>query len=154
MKILIPLLAALSCLILSNCSSTPTKRIEKHPEIYSALGAQEQELVANGEIAEGMSPEGVFLALGTPDRRLEGSADGKRTMRWVYTALTPVYTTSFHGGFSTGFRRFGGFRGRRGRRFGRFGGFGSFGPSVSYISTPFNSVWFENDQVSSWERIR
>ena len=91
-------MAALTALVLSNCSSTPTSRIEQNPEIYNALGVREQELVSNGQIAEGMSPGGVFLALGEPQRRLEGSSEGISTQRWDYTALAPVYGSSFSTG--------------------------------------------------------
>lgn len=152
MKIILPLLALVAALSLSNCgSSKPQNRIEKNPEIYNALSVQEQELVSAGQIAEGMSPSGVYLALGSPDRRLEGSSEGTATMRWDYTSLYPVYTNSFYGGFGGGYgRSFG--RGRHGRR-GGFGGFG-FGPTVSYVPTRSGTVWFENEQVKSFERVR
>lgn len=150
MKQILPLLAGLTALIFCSCSSTVSSRIEKNPEIYNALGVDEQELVANGQIAEGMSPGGVFLALGSPDRRLEGSSEGTRTMRWDYTSLSPVYGNQFYGGFGTGFGGWG-----RGGRFGRrgFGGFG-FGPTVNYVPTRSGTVLFENDRVRSWERAR
>lgn len=148
MKLLTSLIAALIALTLSNCSSSsPTGRIEKNPEIYNELSLREQELVSQGQIEEGMSPNGVFLALGSPDRRLEGSAEGKRTMRWDYTGLTPVYRNSFYGGYGRGF---GHGRGRRGRGFGSFG----FSPSIHYTPTRSHTVWFEDDSVRSWERVR
>ncbi len=145
MKIVLPLLAATAALLLSNCSSNPTGRIGKNPEIYNSLSVQEQELVSNGQIEEGMSPGAVFLALGSPDRRLEGSSKGKRTLRWDYNSLRPIYRSSFFGSFGHGFGR--GF-GRR--RFSKFG----FGPTVSYIPVRSSTVWFENNQVRSWERVR
>lgn len=150
-------------LFLVNCApSTPAGRIEKNPKIYNDLSVAEQELVSRGNIAEGMEPGGVFLALGAPEQQLEGFSDGTRTMRWDYTALTPIYTNSFyggfgHGGFGRGFGRRGGFGrhgGFGGRGFGR--GFNSFGVgnSIDYIPTRSNTVWFENGKVRSWERLR
>lgn len=150
MKLLPPLLALLAVFTLSNCSSVnPAGRIEKNPQIYNDLSLEEQELVSQGQITEGMTPGGVFLALGSPDRRLEGSSEGKRTMRWDYTSLSPVYRSSFFGSYGFGGGRFG----RRGH--GRRGGFGSFGfsPSVSYIPTRSSTVWFEDERVRSWERV-
>ena len=159
MKIFLPLIAVATALALSNCSSSsPTSRIEKHAEIYSELSVRDQELVSQGQIAEGMSPGGVFLALGDPDRQVEGSAEGKRTMRWDYTSLYPIYTNSFYGGFGYGGyggygRGFGGYGGGYGRHGGRYGGFG-FGPQVSYIPGRSSTVWFENERVRSFERVR
>lgn len=159
MRKFLPLIPLLAVFALSSCSSTFKNRIEKNPDIYNALSVEEQELVSNGQIAEGMSPSGVYLALGSPERRLEGSSKGVRTMRWDYTSLSPVYGNHFNvgfgsrgrfgrGGFGHGFGRgrFG--RGRRG-----FGSFG-FGSSVNYIPTRSATVWFENEKVRSWEKIR
>lgn len=147
MKLLAPLFALTALLVLSSCSSsTPTGRIEKNLQMYNELSVREQELVSQGQIAEGMSPGGVFLALGSPARKLEGSSEGTRTMRWDYTSLHPVYTNSFYGHFGNGFGRFG-------RRHGGFGGFG-FNPSIHYIPARSGTVWFENDRVRSWEQVR
>ncbi|MGJ8723128.1 MAG: hypothetical protein ACSHYB_01110 [Roseibacillus sp.] len=144
MKLFHPLLALLAAFTLTNCSSSsPTGRIEKNPQIYNDLSLREQELVSQGQIDEGMSPGGVYLALGSPDRRLEGSAEGKRTMRWDYTGLYPVYTNNFYGHFGSGY-------GRYGRRYGGLG----FGPTVNYVPVRSSTVWFENDQVRSFERVR
>lgn len=140
--------------LLVNCApSTPGGRIEKNPKIYNDLSVDEQELVSQGRIAEGMEPGGVFLALGSPERQLEGFSEGVRTMRWDYTALTPIYTNNFYGGFGRGgFGRFG--------HFGRRGGFGhgfnsfGFGNSVDFIPTRSSTVWFEDGKVRSYERLR
>ena len=117
MKIILPVVAVAAALALASCSSsTPQSRIEKHSEIYNELSVREQELVAQGQIEEGMAPGGVFLALGSPDNRLEGSSEGTRTMRWDYTSLTPIYTSSFYGGFGYG------------------GGFGGFGGALDGVA--------------------
>lgn len=157
MKKFLPLtlIAVTATLTLSNCSSTSSiaNRIEKHPDIYNSLTTREQELISNEQIAEGMSPNAVYIALGAPDRRLEGFSEGQRTLRWDYTSLSPIYRSSFHGGFGGGFGRHGGFR-RGGRRgFGRRG-FGGFSSSVSYVPTLSSTVWFVDDRVKSWERVR
>lgn len=149
------LLLLLPVVFLVNCaSSTPARRIEKHPKVYNSLSVKDQELVSRGSIAEGMPPGAVFLALGSPERQLEGFSDGVETLRWDYTSLAPIHTNSFHSGFG-----FGGF-GHRGRfgRFGHggFGGFNSFGfgNTIDYIPIRSNTVWFENGKVRSWERLR
>lgn len=157
MKLILPLIALLATFTLSNCSSSSniTSRIEKNPEIYNELTVHEQELISQGLLEEGMSPNAVFIALGAPDRRLEGSSDGKKTSRWDYTSLSPIYSSSFHGGFGRGFGRHGGFRrGGFGGFRGGHRGFGGFGSSVSYVPTLSSTVWFVDDRVRSWERVR
>ena len=146
MKVFLPFLALAAVFTLASCSSSsPLGRIEKNPQNYNDLSVKEQGLVSQGQIAEGMSPGRVFLALGSPDRRLEGSAEGKRTMRWDYNGLSPVYRNNFYGSYG-----FGRGLGRYNRRYGGFG----FGPSISYVPTRSSTVLFENERVRSWERVR
>jgi hypothetical protein len=139
------LLLLLPVLLLANCaSSNPTSRIEKNPKLYNDLPVAQQEKVSRGRIAEGMSPDAVYLALGSPDRQLDGFSDGVRTMRWDYTTLRPIYHNSFYGGFGYG----------RGHYYDRYSsGFG-FGPTIEYVPARAGTVWFEDERVQSWERIR
>lgn len=145
MNKLLPILAAIGAatLFLSSCASTPTTRIEKNQGIYNQLSLRDQELVSNGKIEEGMSAQAVYLAFGSPDRKLEGESNGLKTMRWDYTSLTPIYTNRFYGGFGYG----GGCRYRR-------RGFFGFSPRVDYIPSRSATVWFEEDRVRSWERVQ
>jgi outer membrane protein assembly factor BamE (lipoprotein component of BamABCDE complex) len=144
MRKYLPSLFLLPVLLLVNCaSSNPTGRIEKNPKLYNDLPVSQQEMVSQGQIAEGMSPDAVYLALGSPDRRLDGFSDGIRTMRWDYTTLRPIYHNNFHGGFGYG-------RGYYDRYYNNF----AFGPTVEYVPARSGTVWFENDRVQSWERIR
>ncbi|MDQ8192399.1 hypothetical protein [Roseibacillus persicicus] len=146
MKFILPLASLLTVLLFTSCGSTNTaSRIEKNPQIYNSLTTREQELVSQGQIEEGMPPGAVFLALGEPDRRLEGQSEGKSTMRWDYTGLYPVYSNSFYGHFGSGYGRYG--------RSGRYGSFG-IGPTIDYVPVRSSTVWFENDKVRSWERVR
>ncbi len=56
---------AVSALILASCSTTET-RISGHPEIYQSLSPRDQALVSQGQIRDGMSPNAVYLAWGSP----------------------------------------------------------------------------------------
>ena len=111
MKAILPLISTFGVLLLANCASTntPSARIEKDQQAYHDLSEREQELASKGEIEAGMSSQAVYFALGEPSRKLEGESNGTRTMRWDYSTLSPIYSNSFHGGFSYG-RGFG--RGR------------------------------------------
>jgi hypothetical protein len=139
--------ALLACLVLASCApSTPQARITKFPEKFAALGTKEQALVQNGEISRGMSPDAVMLAWGFPNQRFEGSKDSKRTERWDYTSLRPVYATNYFGGFGYGYGPYG--------RYGYSGlGYG-LGPDVAYIPDRVASVWFVSNRVDAWERVR
>jgi hypothetical protein len=145
-KILPTLLAGLA--ICSCAPTTPQARIEKNPAMFAALGKKEQELVRQGQLSAGMSPDAVTLAWGPPDQRFEGSKNGKHTERWDYAGSRPVYSSNYFGGFGYGFGGYG---------YGRYGysGLGwGLGPQVEYIPYRVASVWFTNHRVESWERLR
>ena len=53
--------------VLAGCS-TPQTRIEHNPQIFSTLSPADQELIKQGKVAVGFTPDEVKLALGDPDR--------------------------------------------------------------------------------------
>jgi hypothetical protein len=69
---------AASVLILTSCSTTET-RISGHPEIYQSLSSRDQALVSQGQIRDRMSPNAVYLAWGSPDRKIVGNMRGRPT---------------------------------------------------------------------------
>ena len=135
-------------LALSACApSTPQARIEKFPEKFAALNQKEQGLVQQGQIAPGMSPDGVLLAWGFPDQRFEGSRNSKMTARWDYATTVPVHTsTNFIGPYRS--------------RYGPYWqpGYPGFGfatvPEIAYSPYRVASVWFVDQRVDAWERVR
>lgn len=142
MKLCIPLL--LLSLVFSACApSTPQARIERYPEKFAALNKREQSLVAQGQIDRSMSGDAVMLAWGLPDQRFEGSRNSRSTERWDYATSMPVHSTGF------GYGRLGP-RGRWGHPAVGFG----FGPEIVYIPRRVASVWFIDQRVDSWERLR
>lgn len=137
--LILPLLAC-SCV-----PPTPLSRIDRDPRKFEALSPTHQALVKRGEISRGMPPAAVEIAWGNPSQRFEGVQNGKLIQRWDYTGSRPIYGNSFYGGFGYG-------------GFGRFGnchpmGFG-FGPDVTYVPYRIASVWFLNNRVDGWERLR
>jgi hypothetical protein len=142
------ILTALSAgLLLASCApSTPQARIQQDPGKFAALSGKNQELVQQGLIARGMPADGVYLAWGSPSRVYQGSKGGKATERWDYAGTRPVYTTSFFGSYGYGPYHRG--------RYGYYGsGFG-LGPEIAYVPYRAATVWFENNRVESWERVR
>lgn len=136
-------------LVFSACApSTPQSRIAKYPEKFSALPKKHQGLVQGGQIDRGMSPDAVMLAWGFPAQQFEGLRESRRTTRWDYTTAVPVYPpTYFYGGY--GYGRYGHYS-RRG-----YSDFGfALGPDIAYIPSRVASVWFVDQRVDAWERIR
>src|SRR4029079_5752305 len=83
---------ATGALILTNCS-TPETRISEHSDLYQTLSQKDQALVSQGQIRIGMSRTAVWLAWGSPDRKIIGNMGGGRTETWIYTyyASYPYY---------------------------------------------------------------
>jgi len=69
-------------LILTSCS-TPQTRISDHPNLYQSLSARDQTLVGLGRICTGMSRNAVWLAWGSPDRKILANTHGRATETWI-----------------------------------------------------------------------
>ncbi len=83
---------ATSLFILTSCS-TPQTRISEHSDLYQTLSQKDQALVSQGQIRIGMPRTAVWLAWGSPDRKIIGNMGGGRTETWIYTyyASYPYY---------------------------------------------------------------
>ncbi len=97
-------LLALGCLlglsILVGCS-TPQTRIRNNPELFNSLAPAEQELIKQGKVAVGFTPEMVKLAVGEPDRVYTRTDSNGKNASWVYTSYssrggTMVYNRGFY----------------------------------------------------------
>lgn len=138
------MLAALAAgLLAASCApSTPQARIDRSPEKFSSLKTSHQNLVRQGRIERGMPPDAVYLAWGTPSRIFQGDTAGKNTERWDYAGYRPVHPPGFHG--PPGIHP--------------YSPYGppapGFGPDVAYVPYRTASVWFVNNRVDAWERVR
>jgi hypothetical protein len=83
---------AAGALILTSCS-TPQTRISDHPDLYQSLFARDRALVSQGQIRPGMSRNAVWLAWGSPDRKIIANMRGHPTETWIYVyyATYPYY---------------------------------------------------------------
>lgn len=87
MKRLFPcLVAALLAAFVAGCS-TPQTRSQEKAAAFAALPARFQKAALKGEIAEGMPPDAVYVALGRPARVTTGVQKGVPQERWVYTEI-------------------------------------------------------------------
>jgi hypothetical protein len=76
--------------ILTSCSTTES-RISEHPEVYNTLSQRDQALVTQGKIRSGMSADAVWLAWGSPQRKIAGNMRGKETETWLYTTYETAH---------------------------------------------------------------
>lgn len=132
---------ALAALVLTGCQTvTPATRIQENPVMFRALSPEQQLMVQQGRICEGMSKDAVFLAWGNPNSApLTGEKNGQRYERWVYTYSRPVPVDSFGGGwYGDPWCRHG---------WGPYGGM-----NVAYVPEVGATVTFENGKVTAWER--
>lgn len=72
-------------------TATPSSRIAENPAMFKALPPQQQSLVQQGQISQGMKADAVFLAWGRPDAQSEeGQKNGNHVIRWIYKGYDPV----------------------------------------------------------------
>ena len=81
---------ATATLLLSSCS-TPQTRISENPNLYQSLSPKDQALVNQGQIRMGMSRSAVWLAWGSPDRKIVGNMGGGTTETWLYIYYATYY---------------------------------------------------------------
>ena len=89
---------------LAGCTS-PSRRIERHPEVFNALSPAQQDLVRRGEIALGFTPDMVRLAWGEPSRIARRTSAAGDQVVWSYRALDPspgAYPYAGYGGWWPG----------------------------------------------------
>jgi len=92
--------------LLAGCS-TPQTRIERNPQIFSTLSPSDQDLIKQGKIAVGFTPDMVKLALGDPDRILvRTDATGSNEV-WSYTTYETDDGALLYRGYYHRFYRWG-----------------------------------------------
>ncbi len=123
-----------------SCVTTPADRIAENPAVFQSLPPQQQLLVQQGRIEQGMSADAVLLAWGAPDSApVYGQKDGRKTERWVYKGYEPVTVVTV-GDFPP--------------HYGPYGWYDPLYPtsSTAYIPTQDAYVEFVNGKVESWEK--
>ena len=84
MKTILKLFAlAVGLAVFAGCNS-PESRIKDNPQLFAQLSLEQQNLIKQGKVAVGFTPDMVRLALGDPDRvRVRTDAKGSREV-WNY----------------------------------------------------------------------
>jgi len=82
---LFPLLLTCAVLAVSSGCTTPQTRINQNPEVFARLSPSDQQLIREGKVAVGFTPEMVRLALGDPDRVYTRTDANGVNEAWSYT---------------------------------------------------------------------
>jgi hypothetical protein len=162
----LPIVTAAGAFLLGGCS-TPESRISENRGLYNTLPARQQQLVAQGQIAPGMSRNAVWLAWGNPGQKVNGYARGNPTETWIYLATTTAYGYGGYGYGPYGYGPWGYpgywgggvavFRSHHGHRFAVFGDpfydpffYSYIPPTVQY---PYKTVTFVNGRVVEFQHM-
>ena len=78
-------LTVIGLLLAAGCA-TPAARIERHPEVFNHLAPADQQLIREGKVGLGFTPEMVKLALGDPDRVFTRTDAAGTNESWSYTS--------------------------------------------------------------------
>ena len=102
--------SASALFFLTSCE-TLENRISQHPDIYQRLSPNDQALVSQGKIRNGMSQDAVWLAWGNAEQKAVGNMRGHPTETWIYvnyaTYPYPYYGPRFGYGFVGAFHHAG-----------------------------------------------
>jgi hypothetical protein len=82
---LFPILISCAALAFVAGCSTPEARINREPEVFAKLSTTDQQLIREGKVAVGFTPEMVKLALGDPDRVYTRTDTNGASEAWAYT---------------------------------------------------------------------
>ncbi len=87
-------------LLVGGCATTEA-RIRRNQAEFDRLAPEQQQLIREGKIALGFTPEMVTLAAGAPDERWVRTDVNGRTEIWSYTRYAssdgaPIYTGFYH----------------------------------------------------------
>lgn len=81
-------LLALAALLLGAAGcSTPLTRSQERASTFERLKPEDQRLLLQGKIREGLDEDAVYIALGKPSRVTRGQKEGRREFSWIYSRL-------------------------------------------------------------------
>jgi len=80
------LLLTLATLVVAGCSS-PAARIKRNPELFASIPPAQQEIIKQGRIDIGFTPNMVKLALGEPDSIAKRTDNAGTSEIWRYSSV-------------------------------------------------------------------
>ena len=152
------LACAVTLTLLATGCTTPETRIQEKQEAFRALSPNDQALVQQGKIREGMSQDAVYIAWGPPSSRLPGRSRGRIVETWIYDATAAGdYPGPFYYGAGYGYGLGYGFYGGRRSRFGHHHYFYDpfydpfFYNHANIVRYPERTVSFQNGRVIAFQ---
>jgi hypothetical protein len=100
---------ALGALVFLAGCSTPEARIKRNPELFASISPAEQQLIREGKVGIGFTPEMVKLALGDPDRVFTRTDANGTNESWSYTTYEGDDGLILYRGFYHRYYGWGGF---------------------------------------------
>lgn len=96
-----PLLILALLLVFASGCSTPERRIEKELAFFNTLTTEQQELIKQGKVGLGFTPDMVRLAVGNPNQKWLRTDDSGESESWSYSHYyasdgAPLYTGIYH----------------------------------------------------------
>jgi len=73
----------------AGCASTPAERIKANPQLFASIAPKDQQLIQQGQVAIGFTPNMVLLALGEPDAVTRHTDANGSTEIWRYQNIDP-----------------------------------------------------------------
>ena len=84
-------------LMLVGCSTTQS-RIAQHQSAFDQLTTEQREMVMKGQIDIGFTPAMVYMALGSPHRKIQQKTMDGESTGWVYLQTkTEFFTMDYSG---------------------------------------------------------
>ena len=136
------LILGTAAMLLESCqTATPSTRISQNPVMYGMLTPEQQVMVQQGRICEGMSKDAVYLAWGNPNTPpITGQQEGRSYEKWVYATYQPVMVDSIGVGV--------------GCDHGPHWHGGGVSTSTAYVPRENAWVMFQDNKVTAWEERR
>ncbi|MEM6885305.1 MAG: hypothetical protein AAF571_09750 [Verrucomicrobiota bacterium] len=121
------------------CTS-PQKRAEENPEAFARLSKDQQRMVLEGRIEEGMNEDAVYIALGRPSKKRDMRIEGETINNWIYSRTVTEEIPAFRDRY---------YRGHNGRLYRSC----YYDPYYrSYVVDTFR-VMFKSGKVVGWEEL-
>ncbi|MFQ3671813.1 MAG: hypothetical protein SNJ84_10190 [Verrucomicrobiia bacterium] len=86
---------ALGLALLNSACSTPETRAREKELAFAKLPPAQQQLVLQGKIEEGMTPDAVYIAMGRPSRVTEARLEKRSLTRWIYGRANTQYLPNY-----------------------------------------------------------
>ncbi|MDR0532369.1 MAG: hypothetical protein LBH01_00265 [Verrucomicrobiales bacterium] len=130
-------------LVISGCSTIESRK-EERAQAFNLLTKDQQRIVMQGRITEGLNKDGVYIALGKPLRVRRESMNGVQTESWVYGRMETYSSPGVVIGSAYGYGRYG---------YGPYFYPGYYDTTVSVMKDTFVVYFNQAGKVKGWKEL-